>query len=95
MQDRSQGWRGLIVLIFAVVVLLAVCVRARTDTILPTSGEWSDQTILLASTKWPVPDCQTVRSYVAEHGIVVAMARALAAGYTPGQIKEVRRRCGV
>ena len=88
--------RGLIVLLFAVAILLTVCVRARAaDTILPTLGEWSDQTILLTSTKWPVPDCQTVRSYVAEHGIVVAIARALAAGYTPSQIKEVRRRCGV
>lgn len=76
MQDRSQGWRGLIVLLFAVAILLTVCVRARAD----------DR---------PQLDCQTVRAYVAQHGIVVAYARALAAGYSPRQIREVRRRCGV
>lgn len=58
--DRSQGWRGLIVLILATAILLAVCVRARAD----------DR---------PHLDCQTVRAYVAQHGIVVAYARALAA----------------
>lgn len=68
--------RGLIVLLFAVAILLTVCVRARAD----------DR---------PQLDCQTVRAYVAQHGIVVAYARALAAGYSPRQIREVRRRCGV
>lgn len=74
--DRSQGWRGLIVLLFAVAILLTVCVRARAD----------DR---------PQLDCQTVRAYVAQHGIVVAYARALAAGYSPRQIRDVRKRCGV
>jgi len=74
--DRSQGWRGLIVLLFAVAVLLTVCVRARAD----------DR---------PKLDCQTVRAYVAQHGIVVAYARALAAGYSPAEIRKVRRRCQV
>ena len=68
--------RGLIVLLFAVVILLTVCVRARAD----------DR---------PQLDCQTVRAYVAQHGIVVAYARALAAGYSPRQIRDVRKRCGV
>jgi len=76
MQDRSQGWRGLIVLALAVAVLLTVCVRARAD----------DR---------PPLDCATVRAYVQQHGIVVAYARALAAGYNPRQIREVRRRCQV
>jgi hypothetical protein len=40
-------------------------------------------------------DCATVRAYVAQHGIVVAYARALAAGYSPNQIREVRKRCRV
>lgn len=75
--------RGLIVLLFAVAVLLTVCVRARAD-----------DTILLASTKWE-PDCQTVRAYIAQHGIIVAYARALAAGYSPAEIRKVRRRCQV
>jgi len=74
--DRSQGWRGLIVLLFAVAILLTVCVRARAD----------DR---------PQLDCATVRAYIAQHGIVVAYARALAAGYNPRQIREVRRRCQV
>jgi len=43
----------------------------------------------------PQLDCQTVRAYVAQHGIVVAYARALAAGYSPRQIRDVRRRCNV
>ncbi len=43
----------------------------------------------------PQPDCQTVRAYVAQHGIVVAYARALAAGYSPAEIRKVRRRCQV
>ena len=68
--------RGLIVLLFAVVILLTVCVRARAD----------DR---------PHLDCQTVRAYVAQHGIVVAYARALAAGYSPAEIRKVRRRCQV
>ena len=68
--------RGLIVLLFAVAILLTVCVRARAD----------DR---------PQLDCQTVRAYVAQHGIVVAYARALAAGYSPRQIRDVRKRCGV
>ena len=68
--------RGLIVLLFAVVILLTVCVRARAD----------DR---------PTLDCATVRAYVAQHGIVVAYARALAAGYSPRQIRDVRKRCGV
>ena len=68
--------RGLIVLLFAVAILLTVCVRARAD----------DR---------PHLDCQTVRAYVAQHGIVVAYARALAAGYSPRQIRDVRKRCGV
>jgi len=76
MQDRSQGWRGLIVLILATAILLAVCVRARAD----------DK---------PPLDCATVRAYVAQHGIVVAYARALAAGYSPAEIRKVRRRCQV
>ena len=71
--DRSQGWRGLIVLLFAVAILLTVCVRARA----------ADR---------PQIDCQTVRAYVAQHGIVVAIARALAAGYSPREIREVRKR---
>lgn len=74
--DRSQGWRGLIVLLFAVAVLLTVCVRARAD----------DK---------PPLDCATVRAYVQQHGIVVAYARALAAGYSPAEIRKVRKRCGV
>jgi hypothetical protein len=68
--------RGLIVLLFAVAILLTVCVRARAD----------DK---------PPLDCTTVRAYVAQHGIVVAYARALAAGYSPRQIRDVRRRCNV
>ena len=43
----------------------------------------------------PPPDCATIRAYVAQHGIVVAYARALAAGYSPRQIRDVRRRCQV
>ena len=74
--DRSQGWRGLIVLILATAILLTVCVRARAD----------DK---------PPLDCATVRAYVAQHGIVVAIARALAAGYSPRQIRDVRKRCNV
>ena len=68
--------RGLIVLVFGVAILLAVCVRARAD----------DR---------PPLDCQIVRAYVAQHGIVVAYARALAAGYSPAEIRKVRRRCQV
>lgn len=68
--------RGLIVLLFAAAVLLAVCVRARAG----------DR---------PQLDCATVRAYVAQHGIVVAYARALAAGYSPAEIRKVRRRCQV
>ena len=68
--------RGLIVLLFAVAILLTVCVRARAD-------------------EKPPLDCATVRAYVAQHGIVVAYARALAAGYSPNQIREVRKRCRV
>ena len=68
--------RGLIVLLFAVAILLTVCVRARAD-------------------EKPPLDCATVRAYVAQHGIVVAYARALAAGYSPRQIRDVRKRCGV
>ena len=47
------------------------------------------------ATDIPRPDCETVRTYVRQHGIVIAYARALAAGYSPRQIREVRRRCGV
>ena len=43
----------------------------------------------------PQLDCATVRAYVAQHGIVVAYARALAAGYSPAEIRKVRRRCNV
>lgn len=43
----------------------------------------------------PQLDCQTVRAYVAQHGIVVAYARALAAGYSPAEIRKVRKRCQV
>ena len=68
--------RGLIVLLFAVAILLTVCIRARAD----------DR---------PQLDCQTVRTYVAQHGIVVAYARALAAGYSPAEIRKVRKRCNV
>lgn len=68
--------RGLIVLLFAVAILLTVCVRARAG----------DR---------PQLDCQTVRAYIAQHGIVVAIARALAAGYSPRQIRDVRKRCNV
>ena len=59
MQDRSQGWRGLIVLILATAILLTVCIRARAD----------DR---------PQLDCATVRAYVAQHGIVVAIAASMA-----------------
>ena len=68
--------RGLIVLLFAVAILLTVCVRARAD----------DR---------PQLDCTTVRAYVAQHGIVVTYARALAAGYSPAEIRKVRKRCNV
>ncbi len=74
--DRSQGWRGLIVLALAIVALVAACSHARAD----------DK---------PPLDCTTVRAYVAQHGIVVAYARALAAGYSPAEIRKVRRRCQV
>lgn len=43
----------------------------------------------------PNLDCVTVRAYVAQHGIIVAYARAIAAGYSPRQIRDVRKRCGV
>ena len=80
--------RGLIVLLFAVAILLTVCVRARAaDTILLTPTNRSDDR--------PQLDCQTVRAYIAQHGIVVAIARALAAGYAPRQIRDVRKRCNV
>lgn len=74
--DRSQGWRGFIVLALAIVALVSACSHVRAD----------DK---------PPLDCATVRAYVAQHGIVVAYARALAAGYTPRQIRDVRKRCGV
>ena len=76
MHSPKLNPRGFIVLLFAVAVLLTVCVKARAD----------DR---------PPLDCQTVRAYVAQHGIVVAYARALAAGYSPRQIRDVRKRCGV
>jgi hypothetical protein len=75
MQDRSQGWRGLIVLALAIALLLTVTTARADDR--------------------PHLDCQTVRAYVAQHGIVVAYARALAAGYSPAEIRKVRKRCGV
>jgi len=76
MHSPKLNPRGFIVLLFAVAVLLTVCVKARAD----------DR---------PPLDCQTVRAYVAQHGIVVAYARALAAGYSPAEIRKVRRRCSV
>ena len=76
MHSPKLNPRGFIVLLFAVAVLLTVCVKARAD----------DR---------PPLDCQTVRAYVAQHGIVVAYARALAAGYSPAEIRKVRKRCNV
>ena len=75
MQDRSQGWRGLIVLALAIALLLTITTARADDR--------------------PQLDCATVRAYVAQHGIVVAYARALAAGYSPAEIRKVRRRCQV
>lgn len=43
----------------------------------------------------PHVDCDMVRSQVREHGIVKAYAWALANGYTPSDIRRIRKVCGV
>lgn len=50
--------------------------------------------LLLLTLQQPV-DCEIIRAYVAQHGRVVAYAKALAHGLSPKEISRIRKQCGI